>query len=154
VKYKGTEPGWHALSPYFAVEIKANSRATFYHYRDPQNPKTREMIGGEYMFWPSLPTSGGANRFGPRENAYAISEDGRSLLYFREPTMSTFQGLIEAHPNSFPAELHLYRHGLGDSLIVAGVGHFRSGPQVLPDAVIYSVPGGHGYRSISEFVSR
>src|SRR5688572_9906691 len=69
--FKGTEPGWHELSPYFAVEIKTNSRATFYHYRDPQNPKTREMIGGEYMFWPSLATwSGGANRFGPRENAY------------------------------------------------------------------------------------
>ncbi len=160
-KYKGTEPGRHVLSPYFAVEIKENSWATFYHYRDPQDPKTRETIGGAYMFWPSLPTwAGRVNRFGPRPNAYAVSEDGRSLLYFREPKVSAFRSLFEERPRSFPADLHLYRHGLGDSLIIAGVSHFRSGPEAPSDAVIYAVPDRRSYvsepivRSIAEFDPR
>src|SRR5439155_8960348 len=38
-------PGWHSLSPYFALDIKPNSRATFYYFSDRESPKTRKAIG-------------------------------------------------------------------------------------------------------------
>src|SRR5439155_7905738 len=117
-------------------------------------------IGGEYMYWPGDPLTPSVRKFGPRENAYAVSEDGRSLLYFREPPTSTLRLLFQQHPNEYTAELHLYRHGLGDSLIVAGVDHFRGGPAVPEDAVVYAVPGQNGVvsdpivRSIRDFLPR
>lgn len=164
-KYKGTEPGWHQLSPYFGVEIRSNARATFFHVRDPQAPKTRESIGGQDMFWPHGPYNmAGVMRiadpkFGPRENAYAISEDGRALLYFKDGG-----GLLrhkhddDRYPNEFGAELHLYRHGLGDSLIVSDVDHWVSrswnDPAVPADAVVFALPDKHGHRAARSLWTR
>jgi len=137
-RFKGTEPGWHVLSPYFAVEIRSNSSATFYYSPDPQNSKVRKPIGKQYMYWLGV-SQEGTRKFGPRENAYVVSTDGQSLLYFRDPHF--FSGNeYEAWGNSFRAELYLYRHGLGDSLIAKGISHWvvSSRSPVPADAVIYA----------------
>ena len=65
-KYRGTEPGWHALSPYFAVDIKSNGKATFYHLRDPEDPKARDAIGRQDVYWPTGELVIDKNKFGPR----------------------------------------------------------------------------------------
>ena len=137
--FKGTEPGQHALSPFFSVQIKSNGLATFYYVPDPQHSKTRKQIGKQNMRWEGL-ADGVDWKLGPRENAYAISADGRSLLYFLDP-----QGLFGAGAeyehwgNSFHAELHLYRHGAGDSLIAKGITHWVSSRSPVPaDAVIFA----------------
>jgi hypothetical protein len=152
-KYKGTEPGWHVLSPYFAVDIKSNGKATFYHLRDQGDAKARDAIGRQDMYWPTGELVINKRKFGPRESAYAVSQDGRSLLYFRD------RGVLfdDPHrepggpPRDFRAELHLYRHGLGDSLIVSDVDrwteHAPADPPLSGEAVIYYLPDKHGHKS-------
>ena len=172
-KYRGTEPGWHALSPYFAVDIKSNRKATFYHQRDPEDPKARDAIGRQDVYWPTGELVIDKNKFGPREDAYAVSQDGRSLLYFLD-AQGLFGAAVEREHwvYSFRAELHLYRQGLGDSLIVSDVDHWADyGPPDPPlptEAIIYILPDKHGHmsmrgmwtrgervvRSIGEFVPR
>ena len=137
-KVKGTEPGRHALSPFFVVEIKSNALATFYYIPDPQDSKTRKPIGKQRVNWEGL-ADGVDWKVGPRENAYAVSADGRSLLYFVDPEPFLLGDDYQNWGNSFHAELHLYRHGSGDSLIAKGIRHWVTSRSPVPaDAVIYA----------------
>jgi len=153
-KYRGTEPGWHALSPYFAVNIKSNGKATFYHVRNPEDPNARDAIGRQDMYWPTGELVIQKRKFGPREQAYAVSQDGRSLLYFRDPLVLFGDPKRDAWEPAMPfgAQLHLYRHGLGDSLIVSNVDHWGSyglRDSLIPaGAVVYVLPDMHGHRSM------
>ncbi len=155
-RYRGTEPGRHVLSPHFVIEIKSNGRATFFHVPDPRDPERRTKLGAQDMFWPpgSFEVSGVMRevyrcRFGPRENAYAISPEGRSLLYFKEGGLLTPGPGHPKHPFEFGASLHLYRHGLGDSLILASVTHWvhprDQDPPVPTDGVRCALADTHGH---------
>jgi hypothetical protein len=137
--YKGTEPGWHDLSPYYAVDISGKGKAKFYHYPDPSNRKKRETLGGQMMFWPGEEFLH-KELFGPRENSYAVSSDGRSLLYFRQEKAWYVPTSKYDDPKRDPADLHLHRVGRGDSLIVRHVNHTitASRDSVVPaGSVIY-----------------
>ena len=137
-KYKGTEPGWHDLGPYYAVNISSKGKATFYHYPDPSNRKKRETLGGQDMCWPGEEWLHKVT-YGPRVNAYAVSSDGRSLLYFREGKAWYVPSSKYDEPDPYPAELHLHRLGRGDSLIVRKVSHGAALADSLvpPHSVIY-----------------
>jgi hypothetical protein len=135
------------LSPYFAVKVASNRQATFYHFRDPQDPNSRETLGQQYIYWGSEFLR--VERFGSRSNTYAISSDGQALLYFTEP-IAWFTGPgQDVEPSPYGAKLHLFRHGRGDSLIVSDVDHWAGLPDDRPvpdDAVVYRLPDKQGHR--------
>ena len=146
LEYRGTEPGWHRLSPYFAVSISEKGSAVFYHFREPQNPKTKEVIGKQRMYWPTETDEflTYKQKFGPRMNAYAQSEDGRSLLFFTD-------GTSWSKLEDFSGRLHLFRHGLADSVIASDLTHRVWRPDhslVLGDAVVYRPADKHGHQAI------
>jgi hypothetical protein len=84
-----------------------------------------------------------------------VSQDGRSLLYFHDPTV----WLGDPHRSEweparpYGAQLHLYREGIGDSVIVSDVDHWVEGRRPLdsplpPEAVVYDMPNKHGHNSM------
>jgi len=75
-KYFGTQPGYHELSDHFSVEV--NDRLMKFYFLG-KSPQKKEQIGIVATFWFDR------SNYGPREIAYAISEDGKRLLFFDEP---------------------------------------------------------------------
>jgi hypothetical protein len=75
-KYFGTQPGYHLLSEHFAVEV--NERLMKFYHLDKSTHK-KALLGIVTTFW------GDFANYGQREVAYAISEDGKRLLFFDEP---------------------------------------------------------------------
>jgi len=82
-KYFGTQPGYHLLSKHFATEVTHG--LTKFYYLD-RNTQRKEQIGVVMTFWFDR------SNYGPREIAYAISADGKRLLFFDEP------GVAEGKP--------------------------------------------------------
>lgn len=96
-KYFGTQPGYHKLSDHFAVEV--NERVMKFYFLGSTSPM-KQAIGVVAIFWFDH------SNYGPREIAYAISEDGRRLLFFDEP------GVLEGRPvatknGTFAADLYV-----------------------------------------------
>jgi len=75
-KYFGTQPGYHKLSDYYSVEV--NDRLMKFYFLG-KSTHDKELIGTVGTFWFDR------SNYGPREIAYAISADGRRLLFFDEP---------------------------------------------------------------------
>lgn len=77
----GTQPGFHRLSPYFAVAVGGGAPGTdrlmqFYYYEN--GTSRRHLIGTiEAVTYESAD-------YGPRNQHFAISSDGEGLLYFHE----------------------------------------------------------------------
>jgi len=77
----GTQPGFHRLSPYFAVAVAGGSAGTdrlmqFYYYEN--GTSRRHLIGTiEAVTFESA-------NYGPRNQHFALSSDGEVLLYFHE----------------------------------------------------------------------
>jgi hypothetical protein len=75
-KYFGTQPGYHKLSDHFSVQ--ADDRLMKFYVLGKAT-QDKEQIGIVATFWFDR------SNYGPREVAYAISEDGKRLLFFDEP---------------------------------------------------------------------
>lgn len=75
-KYFGTQPGSHQLSDSFAVDV--DRKLMKFYFLGPSQ-KERTLIGVLSVF------RFDSSDYGPREIAYAISADGKRLLYFDEP---------------------------------------------------------------------
>jgi hypothetical protein len=142
----GTQPGRHLLSPWFTVEVRKSTldqpRAAFYHTPDRSAPDQLVKLGEQYVYWPTGEYVTDKQEFGPRRCSYAISADGRALLYFVEPSVPFSMPHQDWEPRPFGASLHLYRVGLGDSLIAEDVTHHVDvyGLEVPGDAVVYYLP--------------
>jgi hypothetical protein len=151
VIYRGTEPGEHRLSAYFHLTITEKGRATFYHFRDPQDLKSKEEIGQQWVYWPTGTTDLDKMKFGPRANAYAISADGRALLYFTDPRWwlsSPADHDRAPNPPIWAGQLHFFQHGRGDSVVAREISHWTNGHlDSLPpaDAVVYREVDKHGH---------
>jgi hypothetical protein len=80
-QHLGTQAGFHRLSPYFAVAVGGGSAGTerlmqIYFYEN--GTSRRHLIGTvEAVTFES-------SDFGPRDQHFAVSDDGRKLLYFHE----------------------------------------------------------------------
>jgi len=80
-QYLGTQVGFHRLSPYFAVAVGGGSAGTvrlmqIYFYEN--GTSRRHLIGTlEAVTFESAD-------YGPRDQHFAMSDDGRKLLYFHE----------------------------------------------------------------------
>jgi hypothetical protein len=80
-RYLGTQVGFHRLSPYFAVAVGGGSAGKprlmqIYYYEN--GTSRRHLIGViEAVKFESAD-------YGPRDQHFAISDDGRNLLYFHE----------------------------------------------------------------------
>ena len=80
-RYLGTQVGFHRLSPYFAVAVGGGTAGTprlmqIYFYEN--GTSRRHVIGTvEAVTFESAD-------YGPRDQHFEISDDGRKLLYFHE----------------------------------------------------------------------
>ena len=80
-RYLGTQVGFHRLSPYFAVAVGGGGTGNvrlmqIYFYEN--GTSRRHLIGTlEAVTFESAD-------YGPRDQHFAISDDGRKLLYFHE----------------------------------------------------------------------
>ena len=80
-QYLGTQLGFHRLSPYFAVAVGGGSAGAvrlmqIYFYEN--GTSRRHLIGTlEAVTFESAD-------YGPRDQHFEISDDGRKLLYFHE----------------------------------------------------------------------
>jgi hypothetical protein len=72
----GTQPGYHMLSEYFSVDV--NERLMRFYFLG-QRKNEKRLLGTIATVW------GDYANYGPREIAYAISNDGKRLLFFDEP---------------------------------------------------------------------
>ncbi len=115
--HAGTQTGFHRLSPYFAVSVSGgtigNRTMEFCHF--PDGGGRKKLIGMVTGF-----LLDGAD-YGARNQHFALSADGRQLLYFHE------EALGYAHVRK-PDGLYRYREGIGDALVRSG------GQRVLTDA--------------------
>jgi hypothetical protein len=155
----GTEPGRHEISPWFAVEVRKGgmidaARARFYFHPDSGRANGERTLGEQYVYWPTGELVTDKREFGPRACAFAVSADGRSLLYFVEPRVYLAGRGQDWHPKPFGAELHLFRAGAGDSLVAADVDHAVSWDlsAVPADGVVYweADRRGHHLRTLWE----
>ena len=76
-KYFGTQPGYHRLSDAFAIEVR--DRLMTFYFLGATGDGDKTTIGVIAATWSEY------SDFGPREIAYAISSDGKRLLFFDEP---------------------------------------------------------------------
>ena len=72
----GTQPGYHVLSEFFAIEV--SSKLAKVYYLDGAT-KEKVQVGTLSIFWFDR------SNYGPRATYYAISGNGRRLLFFDEP---------------------------------------------------------------------
>jgi len=88
-----TQPGYHLLSEYFSVEVSngRNGRMTFYFLG--QSKRERRPLGTIASVWADYA------EFGTRQIAYAISGDGKRLLFFDE--FGIDQGKTRFGPNLY-----------------------------------------------------
>ncbi len=99
-EYYGTQPGSHKLSESFSVDVNNGMMKFYFH---AQSKTDKELIGVIAAVWSDY-----AN-WGPREIAYAISDDGNRLLFFDEPgidkgkSVNTKNGVVVADLYLFDA---------------------------------------------------
>ena len=96
-KYFGTQPGYHLLSDHFATDVSHG--LTRFYYID-KNTQRKEQIGAVMTFCFDRLNSG------PREIAYAVSADGRRLLFFDEPGVTDGKPVGSKH-GTVAANLYL-----------------------------------------------
>jgi hypothetical protein len=75
-KFYGTQPGYHKLSDHFSVET--SDYLMRFHFLGLSKTE-KQNIGILKVRWYDR------SDYGPRQMAYAISQDGRRLLFFDEP---------------------------------------------------------------------
>ena len=92
-KYHGTQPGYHSLSDYFAVEV-GKKLMKFYYLGHSGHDKL--LLGT------ILALTYDATNWGRRETAFGISEDGQRLLFFDEP------GVAQYKTGRLRADLYLF----------------------------------------------
>lgn len=107
-KYYGTQPGDHKLSDYFSVDV-SKGMMQFYFLR--QSRVDKEMIGVIAAKWSDY-----AN-WGPREIAYAISDDGKRLLFFDEPGFDNGKPVNTKH-GVVVADLYLFDAQSGQKMLI------------------------------------
>jgi len=93
VKYYGTQPGYHSLSDYFAVDV-AKGLMRFYYLGRSGHDKV--LLGTVLAF------AFDASNWGPRDTAFGISDDGQRLLFFDEP------GVVQYKSGRLRADLYLF----------------------------------------------
>lgn len=114
-KYYGTQPGDHKLSDYFSIEVDRNLMK-FYFWG--QSRATRQLIGVIATKW-----SDRAN-WGPREIAFAISQDGNRLLFFDEPDVDKGQPTRMKH-GVVVADLYQFDAASGTKTLIRSDVHRR-----------------------------
>lgn len=83
--YFGTQPGFHRVSPYFAVAVGGGAAGTdrlmqFYFYEN--GTSRRHLLGTiEAVTFESAD-------YGPKEQHYVLSDDGSAMLFFHEAKYS------------------------------------------------------------------
>jgi len=104
----GTQPGYHELSPHFAVEV--DYELTRFYYLGKPGSETEE-IGAIVTRWAEF------SNYGPREIAYAISDDGKRLLFYNEPGVGEGEPLriVDYWPR---ADLYLFDIDAGSPKLV------------------------------------
>lgn len=83
--YFGTQPGFHRVSPYFAVAVGGGMAGTdrlmqFYFY---ENGTSRRHLLGTIEAVPFKSAD-----YGPKDQHFALSADGTALLFFHESKYS------------------------------------------------------------------
>jgi hypothetical protein len=83
--YFGTQPGFHRVSPYFAVAVGGGMAGTdrlmqFYFYEN--GTSRRHLLGTIEAI------AFGSADYGPKEQHFALSADGTALLFFHEAKYS------------------------------------------------------------------
>ena len=123
--YSGTQRGHHELSDVFFVRVSRGGGMRFYHYNPESDRKT--LIGT--IRAPRYDSSD----YGSRGGAFAISRDGKTLLYFHNPGAS----------RDSPAKvegLYQFTHGIGDALIYDDC--LRQSGDVPENTVTFTRPRG------------
>lgn len=92
-KYHGTQPGYHDLSDYFAVDV-GKSLMKFYYLGRSGHDKV--LVGTVLAF------AYDAANWGRRDTAFGISDDGQRLLFFDEP------GVAQYKTGRLRADLYLF----------------------------------------------
>jgi len=110
----GTQPGYHELSQHFAVKV--NKKLTRFYYLGKPGSETEEKIGTILTMWAEF------SDYGPREISYAISDDGRRLLFYNEPAVSEGEHpkVVDHWPR---ADLYLFDIDVGSPRLIHGDAH-------------------------------
>jgi len=129
--YLNLDTGDHSISPHFSYVVKggffSGRRIVIYHVPDAQESKPREPLG-------TVGVDNVSIREYSRKSVYAVSDDGKILLYQHSRHLST-PGRLMAKPEG----LYEYVHGRGDRMIHADAG-IRGGINRLPnDAIRFSI---------------
>ncbi len=77
--YANTQAGYHKLSEHFSINV--DKRLTKVYFLVGEK-KQKQLIGTVRSIWFEF------SDYGPREIVYAISMDGRKLLFFNEPAVA------------------------------------------------------------------
>lgn len=78
-KYMNTQAGYHKLSDHFSINVDRRLTKVYYLTGDK---KQKQLIATVRTIWFEF------SDYGPREIVYAISGDGRRLLFFNEPDVA------------------------------------------------------------------
>lgn len=134
-KFYGTQPGHHKLSDNFSVEV-SDYLMRFYFLG--HSPSEKQMLGVLKVRWYDR------SDYGPRQMAYAISPDGKRLLFFDEPGAE--QGApLKTKDSVVVADLYLFDADRGQRELLQrdvhrrGIGCVEFPRNYLPYGVVHSI---------------
>ena len=105
--------GDHSLSRYFGYEVN-KARIMFFHATEGQEGKPRELLG-------TLPIDNIIIYQHARRAGFAVSDDGRTLLYVHIPDSPFLRPSPPKGLKDKPSGLYEYAEGRGDRLVHADV---------------------------------
>lgn len=134
-RFFGTQPGYHKLSEYFAVDV-SGYLMRFYFTGGPTGQPEKIGVLLRHLY--------DRSDYGPRNEAFALSQDGRRLLFFDEP------GAEERKPRNTKnyvvvADLYLldaddgHRELLHPDVHRGGSGCIRIPRNYLPFGIVHSI---------------
>jgi hypothetical protein len=134
-KFYGTQPGYHGLSAYFSVDV-SDYLMRFYFLGASTTEK--QKIGILKVRWYDR------SDYGPRQMAYAISDDGKRLLFFDEPGAEQGKPL-RTKDRVVVADLYFFDADRGQSELLQrdvhrrGIGCVEFPRNYLPYGVVHSI---------------